>query len=320
VAIANPANGSLYHDGVAVPLRGSATAAGGQAVPDSGLAWHVILHHSSSHIHDGGIFLGGSTSFEPQVDHDADSWYDATLTATDSDGLTGSRTVTVHPQTARLSLASSPAGAVVSYGGVNAFAPFGQTSAIGYETTISAVQQFTGTDGATYVFASWSDGGARLHDITIPDADTTLTARYDRVGGETPPIASAGSALRPIGASGGASIDRLGPTLRIGALATGLRRGRLTGSARDPSGLHLVEVAVRARHRGGTPCRWWSWRRRALGKARKCSPAWIRARLTGTAWSAWLGHALPRGSYVVLVRATDKRANATTRITPVERR
>jgi hypothetical protein len=127
--------------------------------------------------------------------------------------------------------------------------------------------------------------------------------------------------LRPAAVTGGAVIDRLGPDLRLGAVASGLRQGRLTGSARDPSGLNLVEVAVRARRRGGAPCRWWSWRRRALGKPQACSPPlWIRASLTGTAWKAALGHALPRGSYVVLVRATDRRGNATTRITAVERR
>ena len=402
--IAAPTDRSLFRDGIAVPLQGSATDAAGQSVPDSGLSWHVILHHSSSHTHDLGNFSGGSTSFTPWINHDADSWYDVTLKATDANGLSDSRTVSVYPESVRFTLASSPTGAPVTYAGLAGPAPFNMTSAIGFLTSISAADQFTAPNGSTYAFESWSDGGARLHDITIPATDTTLTARYDGVptahvspatASGTAPLtvnfsatdssdpdgdpltydwdfgdgsphsslaspshsygagdysarvtvqdgrgqsasATAGVHVDPGTAVGGGSggdtvpgaiagsgpsvgptlVDRLGPVVRIGASAAGLRRGRLSGTARDRSRIRQVEVAVRTWHVGGTPCRWWSPSRRALTKPRACSaPIWIRARVTGLSWSVSLGRALPRGFYVVRVRAIDRRGNATTRIT-----
>jgi hypothetical protein len=312
VTIAEPANGSLYRDGAGVPMQGSAVDADGQPIPSTGLQWHVILHHSTSHIHDLGTFPGASNSFTPLVDHTADSWYDVTLAATDSGGLKASRTVTIYPVATVLTLNSVPAGAGVSYAGTNQTTPFTTSAAVGFHTSVSAVPQFTAADGHPYGFSSWSDGGARLHTVDIPDGGATLTARYDRL--DAPPTAGAGGGKVGL-------IDHIGPVLTLGALGSQLRRGRLTGAAKDAGGVRLVEVAVRARRRGGTPCRWWSWRRRALGADRACSPpAWIRARLTGSAWSASLGRALPRGNYVVLVRAIDRSGNATTRITAVQLR
>jgi hypothetical protein len=300
---------------VAVPLQGSALDAAGQPVADSGLSWHVILHHSSSHTHDLGVFSGSSTSFTPKIDHDGDSWYDVTLTATDGAGLTGSKTVSVFPEKVSFTLASSPSGALVSYSGISATTPFTMSSAVGFVTSVSAQQQFS-SGGNTYVFRSWSDGGSRLHNITIPAGVTTLTAVYD---GPPPPSGASGGQTG--GAGGvGALVDHLGPNLRLTAIATGLRSGRLAGTVNDPSGIRVIEVAVRARHRGGTPCRWWSWRRRALGKPRSCSPpAWIRGSLTGNKWRVWLGGPLPRGDYVVLVQAVDRRGNATTRLSSARR-
>ena len=40
--------------------------------------------------------------FTPRTDHDADSYYEVTLTATDSGGLTGTRTITLRPETVPL--------------------------------------------------------------------------------------------------------------------------------------------------------------------------------------------------------------------------
>jgi hypothetical protein len=88
----------------------------------------------------------------------------------------------------------------------------------------------------------------------------------------------------------------------------------------DPSGVRGVDVSVRARHRNRL-CRWWSTIHLRLGVARSCtSPAWIRAKITGRSWTASLGGSVPRGSYLLYVRATDRRGNVTSRIIAVERR
>ncbi len=82
----------------------------------------MILHHNT-HIHDIGTLPGASTNFTPLVNHDADSYYEITLNATDANGITGS--------------------------------------------SISAADQFS-AGGTAYSFASWSDGGTRTRNYTIP--------------------------------------------------------------------------------------------------------------------------------------------------------
>jgi glucose/arabinose dehydrogenase len=176
--ISAPADGSLYRDGVSVALRGSATDAQDGNLPDSALSWQVILHHGS-HIHDLGTFSGSQSSFVPLVDHDADSYYEVRLTATDSASQTDTKTVTIRPETISLTLASSPSGAPLSYAGIALVAPATRTAAIGFRTTITAADTFA-IGKRSYKFSSWSDGGAIQHNITVPASNTTLTATYRR--------------------------------------------------------------------------------------------------------------------------------------------
>src|SRR5207244_3683743 len=121
--------------------------------------------------------LGRRNSFPPFRDHDSDALYVITLTAIDSHGLSASKTVRLRPKLARLSLKSSPEGAPLTYTGTAFTAPYLRQSAVGFETTISAAAAFE-VGGRKYVFDHWSDGGARLHDISVPDAGVALVAVY----------------------------------------------------------------------------------------------------------------------------------------------
>ena len=179
VTLTSPTNGSTYRDGQAVSLTGSAKNSQGGDLTGTALDWHVILHHST-HIHDLGHFSGSPTSFTPLTSHDADSYYDVTLTATDANGLSASKTVSINPETVSFTLASVPTGAPISYAGVNQTAPYTTNAAIGFATTITAANQFV-SGGVTYQFVSWSDGGAAAHNITIPATNTTLTATYQAI-------------------------------------------------------------------------------------------------------------------------------------------
>ncbi len=175
--IQTPLDESKYRDGDTISLQGSATDPDEGTLPASALRWNVIIHHGS-HIHQVGDFAGvAQTSFQALRDHDADSYYEITLRATDSNGLTGTQTVQIRPETVPFSLRSTPAGATVSYSGTSATTPFDTTAAIGFNTTVSAAAGFT-SGGRPYRFDSWSDGGTLSHDITIPATATTLTARY----------------------------------------------------------------------------------------------------------------------------------------------
>jgi glucose/arabinose dehydrogenase/PKD repeat protein len=176
-AIETPLDEAPYRDGDTITLRGSATDPDDGALPASGLRWNVVLFHGT-HIHQVGDFDGvAQVGFEALRDHDSDSHYEITLRATDSDGLTGARTIQIRPETVPLSIASTPAGAPLSYAGAAVTAPFDHSAAIGFHTTVSAAEGFT-SDGRPFLFDGWSDGGARSHDITVPASATALTARY----------------------------------------------------------------------------------------------------------------------------------------------
>jgi glucose/arabinose dehydrogenase/PKD repeat protein len=177
-----PVNGSSYRDGQTIPLRGTATDPQDGDLSGSALTWSVVLHHGS-HVHPL-VEIPGTTenpSFVARDDHDADSFYEITLTARDSSGLTGSAASVITPETVTFTLESTPPGTPVTYGGETGTTPYTRQSAIGYRTTVSAANEFA-RSGRLYRFDSWSDGGARSHDVTIPSTASTLTASYTDIG------------------------------------------------------------------------------------------------------------------------------------------
>lgn len=174
--ISAPADGATFRAGTTVALRGAGQDPEDGALPDSGLTWHVILHHGN-HIHDLGHPTGSQASFPAASDHDADVSYEIVLTATDSAGATDTATARIRPQTVALTLDSSPRGAPLGYGGDAVVAPFTKQAAVGFRTTLSAADSFV-VGGTAYRFYRWSDGGARQHAITIPTSALRLTATY----------------------------------------------------------------------------------------------------------------------------------------------
>jgi glucose/arabinose dehydrogenase len=175
--IASPPDNSTYRNGQLVAITGTGTDAQDGTLPASAFHWVVRLHHGG-HLHPVTTVSGTKTpSFSALDDHDADSHYEVTVTVTDSSGLTDSETIRLNPETVRLTLASQPTGAPVTYAGVSGSAPLARRSATGFRTTISAAERFN-SGGREWVFDHWSDGGARQHDVTVPAADATVTAHY----------------------------------------------------------------------------------------------------------------------------------------------
>jgi glucose/arabinose dehydrogenase len=314
--ISAPASGTTYRDGLPVGLSGSATDPQEGELSGSALAWHVIANHGG-HLHDVGGFAGAEASFTPVDDHDADTYYDVFLTATDSQGLSSMRVISVYPQTVELTVESRPEGAAVSFGGLSLAAPFSRLSAVGFRTTVAAAERLDHA-GRTYVFERWSDGGARLHDIAIPGNATTLVAIY-----RDP------SPLAPV-AGGTVARDTEGPRIGFNRPTTGSTVRRLTGTATDPSGIGALDVAIRIARKAGTRCRWVRPARRGRTSRRgrieikrgACtSPVWIRAGLEPAglgrwAWRAPLGRRLPTGRYVISFRATDLIGNWSAGLAP----
>ena len=296
VTIAAPAEGARYQAGAPLQLSGSATDKEDGTLGDSRLSWHVVLVHAD-HTHDFVTLGGRNAAFTPATDHDADSYYRVTLTATDSKGLASSKTVTIVPHTVNLTISSTPAGAPITYAGyAQAAAPYRTTAAAGFLTTVGAAPRFS-KNGREYVFEGWSDGGAISHDVSVPAQDLALVARYRDSG--PAPFTSALPVLAPAG-------DKLGPVVR---LRTRRAVRKLTGTVTDPAGVRSLRVALR---RG---CRWWSQPAGHLTRRARCAqPRWMKAVLRQVkpgrwSWSVKLGARLPRGKYTVLVRAVDKLGN-----------
>jgi PKD repeat protein/glucose/arabinose dehydrogenase len=310
--IVAPKDESLFRHGVPVHLQGTGTDADDGTLPESAFAWHILLHHGS-HTHIGGDLSGREAQFTPPGDHDADSYYVITLTVTDSDGASDSKTVTIRPETVPFTLASSPAGVPLSYSGTEHVAPVALTSAIGYHTTISAPPQIT-RGGKTWTFAGWSDGAARAHEITIPATASTVTATF-----KPPPTHDGGgpATLPP------PTVTPPVPRLRLDRTArrTRVLSGRITGVATAP----VVRIALRTASSHGR-CRHWNQLRGRLGKASKhCSRrVWMRAAVTagpsGWRWRVRLHGPLRRGRYVVASSVTDKRGRALLVAAPIRRR
>jgi len=172
-----PGDGALFRAGQQVPLRGAGSD------PDGGrllYSWEVRLIHLG-HAHSDfktDFSFDPDASFTAAADHDADAYHEIRLTVRDPEGLTHTTLVDLRPETRRVTLASSPAGAPLQYFPSAAKpAPFAVDALVGYRPTIGASTTFV-KDGVTYRFTGWSDGGAQQHDITVPAAATTLTARY----------------------------------------------------------------------------------------------------------------------------------------------
>jgi hypothetical protein len=246
-SIDSPADGSLYRDGETIQLRGSGTDPEDGALTDSAFHWTVRLHHLD-HAHPVTRFEATKTpSFVALDDHDADSHYEVTLRVTDSHGLEGTRTITLRPQTVDFTLESAPPGAPLSYSGIAGVGPMVRTAAIGYRTTISAAESFV-AGGREWIFERWSDGGARLHDVTVPAFAATLTAHYRGVGGVPASPATGAFPLTPPAA--GAGFDVTPPAVRI---TSPRRRARVSGritvraSASDNVGVRSVQFRLDGR-------------------------------------------------------------------------
>ena len=150
-----------------INFSGSGTDPQDGTLPASALSWSLILNHCPSNCHSHPLqdFVGVSSGSFTAPDHEYPSNLELVLTATDSGGLTSTARVTLQPQTVSLTFTSSPSGLQLVLNGTSAATPFTRTVIAGSTNTISAPSPQT-LNGASYAFASWSDGGAQTHVIS----------------------------------------------------------------------------------------------------------------------------------------------------------
>jgi len=167
-----------------ITATGSATDPDGDAVT---LEWEVVQHHDANHTHpyDNGkgetfTFPGaepeGLYSMEPQ-----ENYLEVRLTAKDSLGLSSEpATIELRPRTVDLRFVPNPSDLRLRIGGKIFRGPRTLTSWVGYDMNVTAPRQ-RDSDGRTWAFKSWSDGGPAAHTIDSPEDQRTFTATFRRV-------------------------------------------------------------------------------------------------------------------------------------------
>ena len=254
-----------------IEFEGSAGDAEDGQLPATSLDWSSRLFHcppgsTGCHAHSGPAFPDLAEGSLLAPDHEYPSRLELTLTATDSRGLSASRTIEIHPRPADLTLASDPPGVRLSAGLASELAPFTMTAIENASLTLSAPGSAT-IAGKTYGFQGWSDGGSRVHEIVAGGPVVEYTASYaldpgQENRGEPRP--------RESGSGGSASRDEapaLGPPRTLlrkrPAKRTHRRRARFAFSSDQPG------ARLRCRLDGA------AWRRCGSARTyRRLEPGW----------------------------------------------
>jgi glucose/arabinose dehydrogenase len=187
--IDSPAATLKWKVGDRIDFAGHATDPQDGDLPASKLTWSLALHHcftpGDCHVHPVQDFNGVAGGSFSAPDHEYPSWLELKLTATDSGGLTGTKSVRLDPQTVDLTFKSSPTGLKLKVGATDSTTQFTRTVIVGSLNTITALTPQT-LNGTSYEFTSWSDGGPAQHEITAPATPATYTATYTAVPASCP--------------------------------------------------------------------------------------------------------------------------------------
>jgi glucose/arabinose dehydrogenase/PKD repeat protein len=175
--IDTPSSSLTWKVGDMINFSGHATDTQDGALPASALSWTSIMHHcttpSSCHTHTIEAIDGVSAGSFAAPDHAYPSWLELRLTATDSGGLTSTKSIQLNPKTAVLTFKTNPSGLTLAVNAAQHTTPFSATVIVGSANSVGAP-----SPEASNYFRSWSDGGAQSHTVTAPAADMTDTAGY----------------------------------------------------------------------------------------------------------------------------------------------
>ena len=186
--IDSPAPSLHWTVGQTIPFSGHATDKQDGTEPASRLSWSLLIHHCSSdcHVHPFENFDQVASGSFSGPDHEYPSFLELRLTARDANGLSGTTSVELDPQTVDLTFVSDPTGMELSAATTSAPTPFTARFIVGGAVSLGAPDQTL--SGTEYVLSSWSDDGAQIHTVTVPADPTTYTAVF--VKKNHPPIAT----------------------------------------------------------------------------------------------------------------------------------
>lgn len=183
-----PADGT-FAAGEEILFEGTATDPEDGTLPASAYRWE-ILYYTSTANGTGGVrrpyleFVDTTADVFTIADTgpytNADVFYRIELTVEDSQGLTTTVVRDIQPRTSTVTLATNVPGATLNLDGQPQGVPYTFVGVEGFKRLLEAPATQT-VNGTTYEFVSWSDAGARSHEIATPVADTTYTATYRAV-------------------------------------------------------------------------------------------------------------------------------------------
>lgn len=180
-----PAAGTLFRGGQTINYAGDATDPEQGTLPASAFSWHALLFHNDGNPHSHPFYgpvngsKSGSFTIPTTGETSSNIWYRIYLTVTDAQGATNVDSVDILPTKVSITLTSNPGGKQLTLDGIPVTASFTFTGVVGIQRTIGAVSPQP-AGGQTWVFVSWSDGGAQSHVISTPAAATTYRARYKK--------------------------------------------------------------------------------------------------------------------------------------------
>lgn len=179
VEIKSPAAAFEWTIGEPVPYEAVATDPDGDWFGEHTLTahWEFTQMHCPVGCHEHPITSAdepsGSFIAPP---HDPPVHLKLEFTAIDSRGMSSSEVVEIFPREVEVTVASDPVGVSLAINGVSAVAPLESTVIAGGTATVSAPLTAT-IGGVSYLFDSWSDGGAATHEADTSE-DVELVATY----------------------------------------------------------------------------------------------------------------------------------------------
>jgi hypothetical protein len=178
--ITKPLAGTTYAGGNVIEYAGTGSDVEDGSLPLSAFTWWINLHHNG-HTHPAMPATTGSKSGTFRIpvtgETSANVFYRIHLRVRDSAGLTRSVSRDILPRKRTITLATNPTGLQLKLDGRAVTTPYSFVGVVGIQRKLEAISpQVSG--GTTWVFQSWSDGGARIHTIRTPGTNTTYTARF----------------------------------------------------------------------------------------------------------------------------------------------
>ncbi len=184
--ITAPGPNTFYKAGDAISFAGSATDPQDGTLSPSALTWVILFEHHalSNPNHHTEPFFGpisgiasGTVTIPTSGETDPDVWYRFFLTAIDSYGLSQTTFMDIFPLKAQVSLTTSPVPLRVRLDASLKNTPFSFWGVVNITRNID-VDTPQVLNGQTYDFQSWSDGGARFHNISTPATATSYVATF----------------------------------------------------------------------------------------------------------------------------------------------